>query len=90
MSSNLEATCTALSACLIAAGNTRAWWYSINDSNGVSPLHELSHITELHLIQILLDIKLLSVHNKFKSLSISNNNWLSYFTTYGVENFEIS
>ena len=70
MSSKLQATLTALAACLIAAGNQCAWWYSINDSNSASPLHELLHITESYLIQVLLDIKLLSVHNRYKSLSI--------------------
>ena len=73
MTCDLEAACTALAACLIAAGNTRAWWYSINDTNSETPLHELLRTTESHLIQLLLDIKLLSVHNRFKSLSISKN-----------------
>ena len=90
MTCDLEATRTALAACLIAAGNTRAWWYSINDTNSETPLHELLRTTESHLIQLLLDIKLLSVHNRFKSLSISKNNWLSLFTNYGVENCELS
>ena len=71
MTCDLEATCTALAACLIAAGNTLAWWYSINDTNSETPLHELLRTTESHLIQLLLDIKLLSVHNRIKSLSIS-------------------
>ena len=90
ISRELEASLTALSACLIATGNTRAWWYSINDSNSNTPLHGLLHITESHLIQLVLDIKLFILYNMFKSLSISKHVWLRYFTMYSVENCEIS
>ena len=90
MIGDLEATRTALASCLIAAASKRAWWYSINDSNSSTPLHELFDTTESNFIQLLLDIKLLSVHNRHKSLSILKNNWLSLFANYGVENCEIS
>ena len=70
MIGDLEATRTALASCLIAAASKRAWWYSINDSNSSTPLHELLHTTESNFIQLLLDIKLLSLHNRHKTLSI--------------------
>ena len=90
MIGDLEATRTAFASCLIAAASKRAWWYSINDSNSSTPLHELLQTTESNFIQLLLDIKLVSIHNRHKSLSILKNNWLSLFANYGVENCEIS
>ena len=87
---DLEATRTALASCLIAAASKRAWWYSINDSHSSTPMHELLHTTESEFTQLLLDLKLFSLHNRHKTLFMSKNNWVSLFTNYGVENCEIS